>query len=488
MKKDLSQLIQECDLAIRSGRPQEVARRLAALDTSRVARQWRLPLANLCRRAGLNALGLTLLWRVVNPPRVRIGAEASDPEIAEYAVLLLRTGAVGESLGLLARVNVDAAPEALLYSAFGRFIRFEYDEAVPLLARYLSAPLTDYQALVGEVNLAFALVGSGQYDLATDRLGQVMEKARSQGHTRLQTNCRSMMAEIHFNRGDYEKTRLEVEASTKIIGRAATNDLMFLNKWTAFLEGVRTRSLDPIEKYRASALEMNDWNGAREADHQSLRISFDPDLFHHLIFGTPYSAYRERIFRDLGRRPERPVYAYGSESSLSISRMNLADGSIDGAETTAAGRKGHQLLEVLLRDFYQPLTVAGIFSELFPAERFNVHSSPDRVHQLLRRTRRWLAEKRIPVAIQEDGRFYSVRIEGGFCFEVPLERRSVDGMSLYLEKLKSLHSNEAFTAREAVSGLEVSKKTALRILRFGVEAKKIERLGEKNATTYRFAA
>ena len=58
-------LIQRCDAEIRAGHPQYVSRHLSSLNAARAPKEFRLPLANICRRAGLFTLGLRLLSRTV---------------------------------------------------------------------------------------------------------------------------------------------------------------------------------------------------------------------------------------------------------------------------------------------------------------------------------------------------------------------------------------------------------------------------------------
>ena len=92
-------LVRECDAEIRAGRPQLAVQKLSHLGTSRIPREWRTPIAKLCRRTGLYNLGLRLLARIVCGPN----SQATAAEITEYSALLLRSGAVEEALEKLER-------------------------------------------------------------------------------------------------------------------------------------------------------------------------------------------------------------------------------------------------------------------------------------------------------------------------------------------------------------------------------------------------
>src|SRR5262249_1530027 len=127
----------------------------------------------------------------------------------------------------------------------------------------------------------------------------------------------------------------------------------------------------------AKALASHNWEDARLADLYSVQIDFKNSKFLHLIFGTPFQGFRTKIYNEIGHKPDRSTYYLGEKQAP---RLDLANGEIGGLPAFNVGRKIHQLIEILLRDFYHPLRIAGIFSELFPGEHFDVSSSPDRTH------------------------------------------------------------------------------------------------------------
>ena len=482
--KDHERLVQQCDEAIKAGRTHEVGKLLAALNTAKVPRKWRRPLANICRRAGHYALGLTLLARVIHPQKTRSGEAATPEEIAEYGVLLLRSGALGEARAALHRVSPEAVPEVSLYRAFHHFTVFEFEDAVPLVERYLTAALTPYQRLVGQTNLAFALSGSGQFDRAHRVLSETIEVAAAQGHVRLRCNCHALKAEVYLNQGAFSETRREVEAGLRQFGPAKTNDQMFLLKWIAMLEGVQSRSLGPVEKYRELARDGYDWNGVREADRIALKIEFQPERFHRLLFGTPFTAYRERVLRELGQAPEIATYVHGVPGAPT---MDLVTGEIDGHRALNPGRKTHQLLEILQRDLYQPHRLGGLFFELFPGSYFDLESSPDRVHQIIRRARQWLEASALPVSIAEFDGFFSLRIDGAFAFRLPLQREPVDSQKLRFDRLRrEFGARGGFTAQQARELLGVSRFTLQTLVKWAFDANELERVGTSNQVAYRF--
>jgi tetratricopeptide (TPR) repeat protein len=462
-------LIQQCDADIQAGRNGEVRKRLASINTARVPREWRLPLAKICRRAGLFSAGLKLLNKAVMADGKNGGAPATPAETAEYAVLLQRSGALREAFTLLSGVDSVLVPEALLYKSFVHFARWEFDQAVPQLKAYLGSDLENHARAVGEVNLAFALSECRRHDEALGLLEAIARTARGQ----MLSNCHALQGQVHLQQGDYKTARREFRKAQSLISTTPTNDQFFAIKGTLILEGLENADLSAFERLRELAVRHRMWEARREADLYSLKVAFDRERFLHLYCGSPYAGFREKLCAEFGIRPAETAYILGSKA---VPRMDLRTGSIDGKEMQTSGRKCHQLLDVLLYDFYRPIRVGGIFSELFPNEHFNPATSPHRVHQLILRTRQWLNRLRIPAVIREKANFYSLELVGLFAFEVPLSRTGVDITQLHFEKLRFAFGSGQFSAQDAAKRLRLSRASVYRLIQKCVEERKIERL------------
>src|SRR5205807_7801047 len=127
-------------------------------------------------------------------------------------------------------------------------------------------------------------------------------------------------------------------------------------------QALQNQNLEPLQRLRAMAQNAQDWEGMREADLFTLKLDFQRSRFLHLIFGTPYEEYRTRIMRETGQENDRTVYVFGEKQAP---RLDLRTAEIDRHPALNPGRKSHQLIEVLLRDFYRPQRVPAIFSNLF---------------------------------------------------------------------------------------------------------------------------
>jgi tetratricopeptide (TPR) repeat protein len=459
-------LLNQCEADIRAGRPREAANRLQSLNVVKVPAEWRLPLTKISRRVGLYTLGLSLLYRRVHGDGRTAHAPPTAAELAEYGVLLLRSGALSEAESYFRRADPAQAPDAWLYQAFADFMKWDFSAAIPRLENFLKSDISDYARLVGKTNLGYALAEARQHDRACAVLDEVIQVSRNEGHHLLERNSLCYRGLTYFQEGDFARALADVSLAQKQHGDKLTNDELVTLKYRLLFEGVQNQDLKPLNQLRELAIKARDSASHREADFFSLKVKFDLERYLYLFFGTPYPAFRERLSRELGVRPEREIYVLGAKSSP---RFDLSTGCVDGKPLLKPGHKCHQILDIFLRDFYQPMRINAIFSALFPGEHYS-SSSSDRVHQLIRRTRKWLLTHRIPTAIREQDEFYSLVITGAFSFRIPLTRAAIEAHSILFHELQSKFAGRSnFSAREVREQLGLPKTNAFRLLSWAVK-------------------
>lgn len=473
-------LLQDCDADIRGGKPHHVIRRLAQVGTSRIPREWRLPLAKICRRAGLYSLGLRLLTRLASGP----SPKASPAEMTEYSALLIRSGAVDEALENLEKLNAQEVPEAFLIRAFAHFTRWEYRRGALELENYLRAPLSNDATLVGRSNLAFAHVELREHGTARGLLEENIRMTRDQGYRNLEAYNVGLLAQVYLQEGNFSAARKTISVTD--ISKSQTYNDWSVEKLRLIIDGLENKDAKPFALLRKLAREKKDWQALRDADLFSLKVNFSEERFLHLYFGSPLPEFRKCIEAELGCVPDRSIYVLGKKSAP---RFDLEAGEVDGANVVRAGFKCHQLLRTLLKDFYQPMRVGGLHAALNPNEHFDIVSSPDRVHQIVRRTRLWLKQNSLPVRIQEDEGFYSLVIDGNLSFRVSIDQQPADIFGWRMEKIKSIFPDaRIFSAREIQDELGISETSAHRLLQRAIEAGRIERLGKtKRPSGYRIS-
>ena len=484
--KNFNELIQQCEQDLRAGQAQKIHLLFKTINLSKIPREFQLALANIARRTGLFLAGLKILNGTV-----RTLADATSAELAEYAVLLQKIGAVEEASELLNHVNKDTAPVGHLYQAFQCFHEWNGAGAVPHLEKFLSSDLSDYDRAVGRINLAAALLQSDQGERAESLLNEDIEANHAKGYTRLECNGYELLTQALLQRADFKSARLMIERAHILLAREESPDIQFVNKWQAIIEAHERQSIEPLQKLRSEAFERQDWEVVRDADLFICKMRFSTELFHKLYFGTPYEFYRKRIITTLDVNvPDlsRP-YGYANASRKPEPLFDLAKGELikNGVAEAVVepGSKIHQVLTSLLMDLYRPLRVAGIFAYIFPEEIFNPFDSPDRIHRLIARTRKTFKELDVPLEIVNHHDAYSVHLNGGVGIQLMGNRQLTERNGVLLRQLEGQFGVAGFTPREAIKFLDVSPSTFKRLVSWGIKAKKIEKIGAGSAVVYR---
>src|SRR4051812_21607804 len=132
---NISDVLSQCEDFVRTGQIDRARALLREINSAKIVDAWRFPLANMCRRTGLDSLGIKFLTPPRMDDREKWIQNSTPQEVAEYAVLIQRIGSVNLALKVLNRLDPAVFPDALLYRAFCHFNRWEYAEAVPELER-----------------------------------------------------------------------------------------------------------------------------------------------------------------------------------------------------------------------------------------------------------------------------------------------------------------------------------------------------------------
>lgn len=476
----MTELIKACEADLRAGRISQAAAQLRNLKPSEIPREFRLPLANLCRRAQMDYLALRILSPVVRPEKITTAPTAEEQ--SEYAASLLKIGAVHEAIAILD--GIHGLPSAKLFKAFCHIKRWEYQKSIPLLEDYIAQAPSDYQKLVGKVNLAASFAATLQIEKAHTLLTELIQLTHNEDHLRLWANSHEIRAQLYIYQGLYDQAQRDLELASSAL--KDSGDGLLVQKWSAILVALQSGDTKVLAEFREQAEKNRDWESLRDVDFFQLTINHDDHLLSRLVYGTPFEFYRSRVTSHLGRQPSSQNYIFGSENSP---RFILATGEVEGMSISAPGNTVHQLLAVLLSDLYRPWSVGSIFAELFPGEYFDVFSSPNRVHQLLWRLRRWFESNQIPVVLTEYDGQYRLELNGDFSFVIPSHRVTLDEQEIYLRKIQSLFGQQStFSSREVQEKLGISSSSFKRLASWALENKKIERMGASRATVYKIVA
>ena len=489
MKLSLSQI----EALVRSGEGVEARAALRALMEKPVPRPLMAKSAALLRRADLPLAAIRLLNPIVHPAGRRVST-ASDEEKAEYAAALSFIGAPKEALALLKTVDDKIVPERLLYEAYALISQWDYQGAIPRLAAYVQGRnLGSYQRIVGQVNLAAALVFERRQPQATYLLREIAAETSVRKLRRLHGITLELSAQDSLTRKDWAGTeRLLTQAKQFLHGSQAI-EAFFVRKWEAILELCRSHgsasSLAALGAVRREALEWRNWECLRSCDLYEAIVTGNDKLFHRVYFGTPFDSFRKWMrfeVADSAEPPQELVWHPGPAEPSPVT-IDLLTGEIEGESSgrLKRGQLNHRLLVALARDFYRPLRLASLHALLYPNEYFNPVTSPIRIHQAMHGLRHWLETSGVPLTLEESSGAY--RLVGGAGLKVPMANGAEDKLTVPLGALRRQFAGKAFSMREVIECLKLPRRSVLRILQGAHGAGELVRTGAGAQTRYLFS-
>ena len=482
---DAAFLIKNCDELLRAGRIHEVVRELKKVNTRQVESKWRLSLAKLCRRAGVVKLGLKILAPLVREAIAKLDYRGLEKEIAEYAILLQRNGVVSEAIKILQRLDMNKVPEANLYIAFCLVSRWEYSGSIPYLKAYIESQQEPYSKLIGEVNLAAAYVHTDDAERAESLLASIISKARENSYERLEANAYDLFANLKLKTGELELAENYLQAARKILRNERVHDQLFVQLSQCLIESIKDQSTASLEALKTEAHARFEWESVREAELSILKIKLDEKRLNYLFAGTPHAAYRDRILKELNVKYTPPLTHYlGTHEGP---QLDLVTGELNEIALSPAVVK---MLSALLRDFYCPRTVGALFSEVYPGEHFDIFTSPNRVHQLVLRTRKVLAEHNFPLQIDQAGETYRPQLVGsGGVLVKQISAESLTAAQLILERAKIvLPADTAFSNAEFGEAVGLKKSQVNCLLAECRREGLIRSIGKGRGIHYRFVS
>ncbi|MGZ3782330.1 MAG: hypothetical protein ACXVCY_16890, partial [Pseudobdellovibrionaceae bacterium] len=228
-----SSLVEQCEKALRAGQITVVTELIQSIKTNSIPRQYRLPLANLCRRSGLWNEGLRFLGNLIRPMD-GTPSSANDRERAEYAILLMKIGSVEEAKNILSNLKKDEVPELDMYRAFCEMALWNYDEAIMFLKKYLTYSNNGYQRLVARTNLVSALVWTERSSESEALLNELIVEAEKTQSLRLFANCLELKSQFFLQANDYQACESNLERARAILNSSSTSDQLFIQKWQSF--------------------------------------------------------------------------------------------------------------------------------------------------------------------------------------------------------------------------------------------------------------
>jgi len=473
---------------IKSGRGKRAAQYLKKFRTGQLSGRLRAQYAALARRTKQPELSLKLLNKIVRKPGIR-EVQGSVPEQIEYAAALLKVGGHEEGLKILDDLK-DPPPQAYLHQAAGHISQWNYKASTDDLEKYLQCEgLTEYQKLVGRVNLAAAYVYLGSPK--TPRFLEALESdTRAPSLKLAAAELQNLWLQWHISQKNYQTASQTLSTVASLYSGATALDNLFLEKWTIALELFKGKILkgksSPLQKVREHALALRHWETLRDCDFLEAISGHRKTLLTRLWFGSPWKPYRDNIIKHFEEQLDFPDHYLWQLTSKVGNGIELVETGLADKTSLDPGGKLHNLLIALSKDFYRPQFIAQLHSFLFPNEFFNPLSSPNRIYQLVKRLRQWLKKYCAHLEITEQQGTYCLKAHAPLGLWVPQKRVALDSEEFLLGKIHEIVKLDVFTVGEVANKLKIPAWTLRRAINIGVQKESVYRVGIGKATKFTF--
>ena len=477
-------------MMVREGRASEAQIKLKKIRRAKLPRPLAWKAASLARRVNLDNLAVSILNPIVRPGRKHF-LHATAQEKAEYAQCLTKIGAPEEALAILKGIR-EPLPDVWKFQAAALIAEWNYDKAIPLLARYIECgEVEPYQIIVAKVNMASALVYERQFGQASEILEHLLEETQNNQYTLLHGNSLELAAQSAIFQKQWSAAAEFLSRAERVLFGTGTLDEFFVMKWRAILtlsqDSENSKTLSRLHRVGKEARERGHWETIRDCDRIEALITHNKSLLTHVYFGTPHESFRKWLCVD--SEPNATFmaeYLWTLHSGKEASIFDLKTGRIEGSlrKHLEVGDTLHQLFIALCRDFYRPCRLPALHYQLYPNEFYNPVTSPNRVYQVMNRMRKWIKVNRLPIEISEEWGHYWLTANRPFRIRITDRSKLGKIEPLILDTLQSSFGNQPFSVSQASEALSVSIPTALRRLSQAVSQGSLVRVGKGPGTKY----
>jgi tetratricopeptide (TPR) repeat protein len=480
------ELINEVDSLTKQGQRSQSLLLLEKIRKTLPPSEFLLDLARLAHRNSAFLLAMRILYPDIK--RQQEGLTQLTPEVlAVYANSLLNIGARDEAEACIAKVGTHH--EVLFVRALIDFSQWKYLEAIPKLQDYIkNKNLTPYRVLVGQVNLAASYVSLGRWNEARTLLNSLIESLKSEKETQLLLgNCYELYSQIEIFDRRFEDARKTLQMAFEILSSFHSRYLLYVKKWNGVLDLTNdNKNQMPLLQIRMEALNSRNWETVRDCDFHLARLTHNSTLMKRVYLGTPYKAFRKRLSEIYGVGvPQGNFYDYCPDNSL-VDPKEINWDLRNRSALLKSGQTSLRLIQAMTLDIYKPPRMGQIFSSLYPTERFNPFTSPQRVRSTIFRFNEWS---------KQENNLYQIEInKGDFQFLGPREGglrvRSIFQLkskpNLQLQEFRKNYGGKSFATSDVASTLGISVRSSNTLIKYGCERKILRKISSSRSSRYLF--
>lgn len=482
----------------------EARQMLQELNLQKISRADAVAFADVGRRLNMPKFMLQVLRPLVRS-EIPLSPPVTVKELALYATGLSRIGSFREAEKILNGLEGQGSPEIWLYQAQNQMLQWNYTKPIAPLKRYIRAQgITEYERLVGRVNLAASHVWNMKWEAGDEVLAdiqhEVLKKPDLESYRLIHGYSFELMAEMAILKGDWSAAETWIVKARDLLTGSRSRYEFFVKKWQAILNLLKSpevpEHLENLRQVRAEALQLKDWETRRDCEFYEALATRNDQLYLKVYFGTPYLSYRKRI-----EAIYNPSFALPADFLWNLSGVgglgdvepirifNMRSACEEGGEAQLTSKPLlYKLLDVLTRDLFRPLALGSLVAEIYPDEYFNPVTSPQKAYQAIVRLRDWFQENNIPLDVVVEGDNYQLIATAPFFIRLWVDTNKVapEKKSSELEQLAQIMQDQIFTSADAARELQISPRSAQRILEKALANRRLLKTAAGRSTRYRF--
>ncbi len=488
---DFEKLLVLLEKQVVQGEHHEAKRLIKELNLNLIPRSSAAPVAGVACRISEPLLTLKILNKFVFPEN-ELQPRATDSEKLIYATALGNLGAVDEALVIFDSVSNPNEPEVLLRKSMAHFRAWNYPAAIPSLDKFLEQKdLPTYRRLIGQVNLAAALVMDCKFSKAQHLLQEIQMQCLEKNYLLLLGNSYELEAQNYFFQQNYTKALDLLDKAIELLKNQGGEFHLFAEKWQhisrAFLKK-DAESLQALKAFNKKALSSGQWESSRECDLFEAVLTEDENLARKVVLGTPFEYYRQRARKLCGKNIPAQGHFYwqlGDHHSSVAAKVFSPYKTESGNEGLYTKPHLLALFEALSQDFYKPSHIGLLFQRIYKVEKFNPFTSPQRVLSLIKRLNLWFIEKDIDLRVQMKKSEFALIAHNNQPIKIFIQRaKSLSKQEGQFSFLRDFFKDRTFSSQHVAEKMNISRSSAQNLIAQALEQGYVAKNGVGRGTTY----
>lgn len=400
-----------------SGKQSQVAAEVTQVIAKKPPREVLAPLAAIARRAGFPYLALSVLQPIFRSEGRKALSPPTPFEAFVYGSVLVVLGAKTEGLNLLESIDPNEHPEVLLFQANSKISDWDYQNAKPLLEKFLCYNnLKPIQRLVGNLNLCSCYIVLEKPKKFNKVLTESYQLAETASARHLMLSLVELESQYFFYQKNYQKTQAVIgKYNSRVIERPKTIFEALLRKWDllslAYLNDTRKKQNTIIEELHNFAIYCKAnkyWEIYRDCDFHYGLLS---GKFEHVLksyFGSPSKEYRKNLQHQIKGTIDIPKNWINSDGNQNNKFINRTEATFGFTQLSKPYKRSWNLFFLLTKDLYKPMSLAKLFNDLFPGEYFVKSLAAHRIQQQLSELRSTFLKNNLDLKVNIEQNTYQL--------------------------------------------------------------------------------